>query len=97
MRLRGDIRGRERWARGRDTRQKYVEKPFDSSTRRVTYPESYITRYTTYTKIKARNVVAQLQPPRFDQASRPEKGVSYNVLNIEMWWYDSVLKIPGVA
>ena len=30
-----------------------VEKPFDSSTRRVTYPESYITKYTTYTKIKS--------------------------------------------
>ena len=37
---------------GRDTRQEDVEKPFDSSTRRVTYPESYITKYTTYTKIK---------------------------------------------
>ena len=35
---------------GRDTRQEDVEKPFDSSTRRVTYPESYITKYTTYTK-----------------------------------------------
>ena len=28
-------------------------KPFDSSTRRVTYPESYITKYTTYTKINS--------------------------------------------
>ena len=37
--------------RGRDTRQEDVEKPFDPSTRRVTYPESYITKYTTYTKI----------------------------------------------
>ena len=36
----------------RDTRQEDVEKPFDSSTRRVTYPESYITKYTTYTKNK---------------------------------------------
>ena len=26
-------------------------KPFDSSARRVTYPESYITKYTTYTEI----------------------------------------------
>ena len=52
LRLRGDFRGRERRARGRDTRQEDVEKPFDSSTRRVTYPESYITKYTTYTKTK---------------------------------------------
>ena len=36
----------------KDTRQEDVEKPFDSSTRRVTYPESYNTKYTTYTKIK---------------------------------------------
>ena len=36
--------------RGRDTGQEDVDKPFDSSTRRVTYPESYITTYTTYTK-----------------------------------------------
>ena len=44
--------GRTNFVRGRDTRQEDVEKPFDSSTRRVTYPESYVTKYTTYTKIK---------------------------------------------
>ena len=38
-------------ARGRDTIQEDVEKPFDSSTRRVTYPVSYVTKYTMYTKI----------------------------------------------
>ena len=40
----------------RDTRQEDVEKPFDSSTRRVTCPESYITQYTTYTKNKTMQV-----------------------------------------
>ena len=45
------IRARPSHKTRRDTRQEDVEKPFDSSTRRVTYPESYITKYTTYTKI----------------------------------------------
>ena len=35
---------------GHQTRR--CRKPFDSSTRRVTYPESYITKNTTYSKMK---------------------------------------------
>ena len=36
----------------RGTRRR-CRKPFDSSTGRVTYPESYITKYTTYTEMNA--------------------------------------------
>ena len=35
---------------GGGPQDKTMSKAFDSSTRRVTYPESYITKYTTYTK-----------------------------------------------
>ena len=41
--------------RRKDSRQEDVEKPFDSSTRRVTYPESYITEYAPYTKKNSSN------------------------------------------
>ena len=40
---------------GGGTHGKKMSKAFDSSTRRVTYPESYITKYTTYTKIMGSN------------------------------------------
>ena len=45
LRRRGDIGGWERWARGRSHKT--------TRCRGVTYPESYITKYTTYTKTKS--------------------------------------------
>ena len=38
---------------GGRTQDKKISKAVDSSTRRVTYPESYIIKYTTYTEIKS--------------------------------------------
>ena len=63
--------------RGRDTRQAGFERPFDSLTRRVTYPESYITKYTTYIQANIDLVERPVQGFLAYQKTHPPRTVPY--------------------
>jgi hypothetical protein len=78
-----DDRIRVGWPYGEGHKTKRCRrKPLDSSTRRVTYPESYITKSTTFTKNKNAEASSRKRAP-LETAGTPILNVGFKTATLQ--------------